>query len=217
MAERQCAAEGPQRGTEAVIRLLQEGLVKWRTPKNRTEIKKRSKIIEVHLTVRVDLEYRKLHEKIQGKVRYLFWDRTQIEEGGMKEQFNRETKQSWRFAADAARITDGRAKNEDRKHPSGGVFVAVDQAVNEERITQARVNVRGSLRVFSVYFWHSEGWTARSAALLEAVVKQARVTKHVVGEYVSRRCCEKSFVPKGAGCTLWPRKKRRHAGQRPKG
>ena len=94
--------------------------------------------------------------------------------------------------------------------------MAVDQAVNEERIAKARVNVRGSLRV-PVCFWHSEGWTPRSEALLEAVVKQARVTKHVVGEYVSRRCCEKSFVPMGTGCMLWPRKKCRHAGQRPKG
>ena len=95
--------------------------------------------------------------------------------------------------------------------------MAVDQAVNEERIAQARVNVRGSLRVFSLYFWHSEGWTPRSEALLEAVVKQARVTKHVVGEYVSRRFREKPFVPMGPGCMLWPRKKRRHAGQKPKG
>ena len=37
-----------------------------------------------------------------------------------EEQLNRETKQAWRFAADAARIS------EDRKHTSGGVFVAID-------------------------------------------------------------------------------------------
>ena len=60
---------------------------------------------------------------------------------------HKEAKQSWRFAADAARFTDGRANSEDRKHPSGGVLVAVDQAVNEERIAQSRVNVRGSLCV----------------------------------------------------------------------
>ena len=41
----------------------------------------------------------------------------------MEEQLNRG---SWRFAADAARITDERASREDRKHTSGGVFVAVD-------------------------------------------------------------------------------------------
>ena len=41
----------------------------------------------------------------------------------MKEQFNKEAKEGWRFAADAARITDERANSEDRKHTSRGVFV----------------------------------------------------------------------------------------------
>ena len=49
---------------------------------------------------------------------------------------------------------------------------------NEGKMAQAWVNVRGGLRVFSVYFWHQEGWTPRNEALLEAVVKQARVTRH---------------------------------------
>ena len=40
---------------------------------------------------------------------------------------------------------------------------------NEGRIAHAWVNVRGGLRIFSVYFWHSEGWTPRNEALLEAV------------------------------------------------
>ena len=49
---------------------------------------------------------------------------------------------------------------------------------NEGRIAQAWVNVRGGLRVFSVYFWHSEGWTPRNEALPEAVVKQSNTTGH---------------------------------------
>ena len=49
---------------------------------------------------------------------------------------------------------------------------------NEGRIPQAWVNVRGGLRVFSVYFWHSESWTPRNEALLEAVRKHARTTRH---------------------------------------
>ena len=49
---------------------------------------------------------------------------------------------------------------------------------NEGRIVQAWVNVRGGLRIFSVYFWHSEGWTPRNEALLEAVMKQASTTGH---------------------------------------
>ena len=44
----------------------------------------------------------------------------------MEEQFNRETKEGWRFAASAARITEETAGDEDRKHTSGGVVVAVD-------------------------------------------------------------------------------------------
>ena len=86
------------------------------------------------------------------------------------------------------------ASSEDRKHTSGGVFIAVDSNLgtvvgdregavasipgNEGRITQAWVNVRGGTRVFAVYFWHSEGRTPRNEALLEAVPKRARVTRH---------------------------------------
>ena len=112
----------------------------------------------------------------------------------MEEQFNKEAKEGWRFAADAARIADESADSEDHKHTSGGVFVAFDSNLgavigteegpvesipgNEGRIAQAWVNVRGGMRVFSVYFWHSEGWTPRHEALFEAVVKQVKTTKH---------------------------------------
>ena len=44
----------------------------------------------------------------------------------MEKQFNREAKEGWRFAADAARITDETVGSEDHKHTSGGVFLAVD-------------------------------------------------------------------------------------------
>ena len=44
----------------------------------------------------------------------------------MEEQFNKEAKQGWRSAADAARITDETAGSKDRKHTSGGLSVAVD-------------------------------------------------------------------------------------------
>ena len=86
----------------------------------------------------------------------------------MEEQFNKEAEEGWRFAGDAARITDKNASSEDRKHTSGGVFAEVDSNLgavigteegsvnsilgNEGRIAQAWVNVRGGLRVFSVYF-----------------------------------------------------------------
>ena len=92
----------------------------------------------------------------------------------VQEQINKEAKQGWRFASDAARITDDKASSEDRLHTSGEVFVAVDSNLgavvgneegavesipgNERRIAQARVNVQGGMRVFSVYFSHSEGF-----------------------------------------------------------
>ena len=54
-----------------------------------------------------------------------------------EELFNKEAKERWRLAADAARITDERAGSLDQKHTSGGVFVAVDSnlgaVVGEQR------------------------------------------------------------------------------------
>ena len=40
------------------------------------------------------------------------------------------------------------------------------------------MNVRGGMRNFPAYFGHTEGWTARNEAILEAVLKRARATKH---------------------------------------
>ena len=106
-----------------------------------------------------------------------------------EEQFNEEAKEGWRFHADAARITDERARSEDRKHTSDEAFVAIDSNLgaggraeegaiesipgNEGTNAQAWVNVRGGLRIFSVYFWHSEGWTPKTEALLEGVLNLA--------------------------------------------
>ena len=72
--------------------------------------------------------------------------------------FNKEAKQGWRFAADAARITDEKAGSEDRKPRVGWCFVAVDSNLgavvgkdegavtsipgNEGRIAKAWMNVR---------------------------------------------------------------------------
>ena len=73
---------------------------------------------------------------------------------------------------------------------------------NGGRIAQARVHVRGGLRVFSVYFWHSEGWTLRSEALLEAVLKQAKTTRHPWLTAFDANMCpedvEESVVSKGS-------------------
>ena len=98
---------------------------------------------------------------------------------GIEDTFNKDAGQGWRNAADAARVTDERADREDEKHTSGGVFAAIDKlgavidkeegAVksipsDEGSIAPARIDVTGCLRVFPVYSWHSEGWTARNEA-----------------------------------------------------
>ena len=141
----------------------------------------------------------KVHGKIQRKVRYLLWDRAQIED--------KDATEGWISAADAARITDENVGTEDRKRASGGVFVAVDSNLgkvvgekegsvasipgNEGRITHSWVNVRGGMRVFSVHLWQSEGQIPRNEALLEAVIKRARVTRHRGWWHVTQTSAQK--------------------------
>ena len=100
---------------------------------------------------------------------------------------------------------------------SGGVLVAIDSNLgavvgaeegaiesipgNERRNAQARVNVRGGLRIFSVYYWHSEGWTSRNEALLEAVLKRTRTTKHAW-----LIACDANMCPEDFERSLWFRK-----------
>ena len=66
------------------------------------------------------------HEKIQRKCDIFCGIEHRLRKERMEGQFNRDVKGGGRLAADAARITDERASSEDRKHTSGGVFVAVD-------------------------------------------------------------------------------------------
>ena len=90
----------------------------WKRSKgaDRTEIRKDGEEIEVRIAEWFGLEHRKeVYEKIQRHLRCLQW-----------EQFNREAKEGWRLAASAARITEEMAGDEDRKHTSGGVFLAID-------------------------------------------------------------------------------------------
>ena len=149
------------------------------------------------------MEHRKeVHEKIQRKVRYLLWE-------------------GWRFAASAAGITEETTGSEDRKHTSGGVLIAIDSNLgavvgaeegtiesipgNEGGIAQTWVNVRGGLRVFLVYFWHSEGWTPRREAILEAVLKRAGTTKHPW-----LIACDADMSPEDFEKSLWFRKDQVH-------
>ena len=67
----------------------------------------------MHLAQSVGLEYReKINEKIQRKVRQFFGIEHRLRKEEVEEQFNTEAEEGWRFAADAARITDERANND---------------------------------------------------------------------------------------------------------
>ena len=136
----------------------------------------------------------------------------------MEEQFNKEAKERWRFAA---RINEETTGSEDQKRSSGGVFVAIDSNLgavveeeegaiesipgNEGRIAQAWVNVGGGLRIFSVHFWHSERWTPRNEALVEAVLKRARTTRHPW-----LIACDANMCPEDSEKSLWFQRETMH-------
>ena len=73
------------------------------------------------------MEHReKYMRRCKGTFDIFFGTMHKLRKDEMEVQFNKEAKEGWRFAADAARITDESVSNEDRKHTSGGVFVEVD-------------------------------------------------------------------------------------------
>ena len=111
----------------------------------------------------------------------------------MEEQFNSEAKEGWRFAADAARITDERASRRSEAHMVS-FFCGSRQQPGSSSWSRRRCGCfdprqrrkhcpsmgecqRRCACFLVVFFWHSEGWTPRNEALLEAVVKQ-KVTRH---------------------------------------
>ena len=118
----------------------------------------RGKTIEVHFALWVDVECREKHiRRHRGKCEIFFGIKHRLRKEEMEEHFNKEAKEGWRFAVDAARFIDESAGGEDRKHTSGGVFVTVDSNLgavvgaeegavvsilgNEGRIAEACVNV----------------------------------------------------------------------------
>ena len=143
---------------------------RWKQPtgEDRTKMKKEAKMLRcTMLNGSAWSTERKYMRKYNGKCDIFFWIEHRLRK---EEQFNKEAKEGWRFAADAARITDETTGSEDRKHTSGGVFVAVDsnlgavvgakegvtESIPREESPKRGNTVRGGLRVFSVYFWHSE-------------------------------------------------------------
>ena len=63
------------------------------------------------------MEYREeVHmRRYKRKCDIFFGIEHRLTKGDMEEQFNKEAKEGWRFAAEAARITDERAGSEDQK------------------------------------------------------------------------------------------------------
>ena len=109
---------------------------------------------------------KKYMRRYEGTFDIFFGIEHRLRKEELEEQLNKETKEGWRLAASAAIITEETAGDEDRKHTSGGVFIAIDSNLgavvgaeegatesipgNEGRIAQAWVNVGGGLRIFSV-------------------------------------------------------------------
>ena len=90
--------------------------------------------------------YRKYMRRYKGKCDIFFGIELRLRKEDTEEQFDREAKE-WRFAADAARITDETAGSEDRTHTSGGVFIAVDStfgAVIRERKKGSVASIPGN-------------------------------------------------------------------------
>ena len=171
------AAEGLQKGTETMERWQNQEVrvkesrwaedisQKWKQPEgeDRTDMKKRGRAVEVHVVNgSAWSKERKYMRRYKGKRAVFFGVEHRMRKEEMEEQFDKEAKDGWRFAADAATITDERAGSEDRKLSSGGVFVAsVDSNLgavvgaeegtigsipgNEGRIAHAW-NVRGGLQ-----------------------------------------------------------------------
>ena len=97
---------------------------RWRQPKgeDKTKMKKEGKLLRCTLlNGSAWSTERKCMRRYKGKCDIFFGNEHRLRKEEMEEQFNREAKEGWRFAASAARITDEMA-GEGRKHTSGGVF-----------------------------------------------------------------------------------------------
>ena len=171
-----------QRAHVKESRRVEEIPQRWKEPKgeDRTKMNKEAKIMRcTSLNGSVWSSERKYTRRYKGKYDIFLGIEHRLRKEAMVEQFNKEAQEGLRFASDAARIT--------------GFFAAVDSNLgavvgekegaltsipgNEGRIAQAWVNVRGGVIFFAAYFWHTEGWTPRNEAILEAVLG-ARATTH---------------------------------------
>ena len=89
-----------------------------------------SECLEVQDSWKVTFEIQPRSLEKKKKKCYIFFELEQwMRQEEMEEKYNKEVKQGWRFASDAAVIGDENAGSEDRKHTSSGVFVANDSGV----------------------------------------------------------------------------------------
>ena len=191
------AAEGLQRRTEMMERMQQQEVQvkesswmeetpqRWRQPRRgvRTEMRKEEKSLKCTLLNGSAWSTEKKYMRTnKGTFDIFFGIEHRLRKDEIEEQFYKETMEGWWFAA------------EDQKHTSGGVFVAVGSNLgavvgkkegtvmsipgNEGRSAKVWVNVRGGMLMSAAYFWHTDGWSPRNEAILEAVLKRARTTKH---------------------------------------
>ena len=122
------AGEGPQRKTEAVMRMQQEVQIKesrwaeatpkrWKQPKgeDRIEMKKEARVVRCALlnglAWSTEMKYMR---RYKGKCDIFFGIEHRLRTAEMEEQFIKEAKEGWSFAANAARITDETTGSEDR-------------------------------------------------------------------------------------------------------
>ena len=94
---------------------------RWRQPRgeDRTEMKIDANLLGCALVNGSTWSTkRKYMRRYKGKCDIFFGIKHRLRKEEMEEPFNREAKEGWRFAADAAIITDERASSEDRKHTS---------------------------------------------------------------------------------------------------
>ena len=180
-------------GKSLQVKQMEKHQRKWKRIKgvDRTEMRKEEERLRCTLLKGSAWSTeRKYMRRYKGRCDIFFGIGHRMRKEEMEEQFNREAKEGWKFAASAARITEEMAGGEDRKQTSGGVFVAIDSNLgavvgaqegavesipgHEGRLARAWVNVRGGLRIFAVYFWHSEGWSSRNEALQESMAVSMR-------------------------------------------
>ena len=95
---------------------------------------------EVYFVEWLCLEHgEEVHQKVHGVLSTSSSEsNTRTRREAVEEEFNKESKQGLRFAADAARITDEKASSEDRKHTSGGVLFLQLTIIWEQLLTRKK-------------------------------------------------------------------------------